>query len=76
MTVYGYDRAHDRLIKAPASRFERTDYHPSYEAEELALDALDEALREARAADAIYPLSSNESPTNAASMIKERENTK
>lgn len=66
LTVYGYDRAHDRLIKAPASRFERTDYHPSREAEELALDALDEALREARAADAIYPLSPGDAPKKAA----------
>ena len=45
LTVYGYDARHDRLIKAPAWRFERTSYHPSYEVEELALEALDEALR-------------------------------
>ena len=63
LTVYGYDRQHDRLIKAPASRFERTDYHPAYEAEELALDALDEALREAHAKDVIYPLSADNAPT-------------
>lgn len=65
LTVFGYDRVHDRTIRVPASRFERTDYHPSYEAEELALDALDEALREARATDAIYPLSSGGTPTKA-----------
>lgn len=76
LTVYGYDRRHDRLIREPASRFERTTYHPSHEAEELALDALDEALREAHATDAIYPLSSGDSPANAAYTTKERENTK
>ena len=57
VTVYGYDALHDRLIKAPASRFEHTDYHPAYEAEALALEALDEALREAQAKSAIFPLS-------------------
>ena len=76
LTVYGYDRRHDRLIREPASRFERTDYHPSHEAEELAMDALDEALREAHATDAIYPLSSDETPANAAYMKTERENKK
>ena len=74
LTVYGYDRRHDRLIRVPASRFERTDYHPAYEAEELAMDALDEALREAHATDAIYPLSSNDTSVKASYMIKEREN--
>ena len=62
LTVYGYDRRHDRLIRVPASRFERTDYHPAYEAEELAMEALDEALREAHAKDAIFPLAENEAP--------------
>ena len=57
LVVYGYDARHDRLIKAPAWRFERTTYHPAYEAEELAMEALDEALREAHAKDAIFPLS-------------------
>ena len=76
LTVYGYDRRHDRLIRVPASRFERTDYHPAYEAEELAMDALDEALREAHATDAIYPLSSSDALTNAAYMKTERENQK
>lgn len=76
LTVYGYDRKHDRLIRVPASRFERTTYHPSYEAEELAMDALDEALREAHATDAIYPLSSNDSLTNEAYLKTERENKK
>ena len=56
LVVYGYDARHDRLIKSPAWRFERTAYHPSYEAEELAAEALDEALREAHAKDAIFPL--------------------
>ena len=59
LVVYGYDARHDRLIKAPASRFEYTEYHPSYEVEELAADALDEALDAARAKDAIFPLSEN-----------------
>ncbi len=76
LTVYGYDRIHDRLIRVPASRFERTDYHPSYEAEELAMDALDEALREAHATDVIYPLSSEGAPASAAYTTKERENQK
>ncbi len=57
LTVYGYDARHDRPIKASASRFERTDYLPSYEAEELAMEALEEALRTARAKDAVFPLS-------------------
>ena len=64
LTVYGYDKRHDRLIRVPASRFERTDYNPAYEAEELAMEALDEALREAHAKDAIFPLSSG-TPTGA-----------
>lgn len=76
LIVYGYDRKHDRLIRVPASRFERTTYHPSYEAEELAMDALDEALREAHATDAIYPLSSDGAPAGAAYTTKERENKK
>ena len=76
LVVYGYDRKHDRLIRVPASRFERTTYHPSYEAEELAMDALDEALREAHATDAIYPLSSDGAPAGAAYTTKERENKK
>ena len=76
LTVYGYDRRHDRLIRVPASRFERTDYHPSYEAEELAMDALDEALREAHATDAIYPLSPDSAPAQASYIIKEGENKK
>ena len=59
LTVYGYDARHDRLIKAPAWRFERTTYHPSYEVEELALEALDEALDKGRPKDAIFPLSEN-----------------
>ena len=59
LVVYGYDARHDRLIKAPAWRFERTTYHPSYEVEELAAEALDEALGEARPKDAIFPLSEN-----------------
>ena len=56
LVVYGYDARHERPIKAPAWRFERTTYHPSLEAEELAAEALDEALRDARAKDAIFPL--------------------
>ena len=56
LVVYGYDARHDRLIKAPAWRSERTAYHPSCEAEELAAEALEEALREARAKEAIFPL--------------------
>ncbi len=76
LTVYGYDRRHDRLIRVPASRFERADYNPSYEAEELAMDALDEALREAHATDTIYPLSSTNTPAKASYMIKEGENKK
>ena len=59
LVVYGYDARHDRLIKAPAWRFERTTYHPAYEVEELAAEALDEALGEARPKDAIFPLSEN-----------------
>ncbi|MBP5200469.1 MAG: hypothetical protein J6Z82_07450 [Schwartzia sp.] len=59
LVVYGYDARHDRLIKAPGWRFERTTYHPSYEAEELAAEALDEALGEARPKDAIFPLTEN-----------------
>lgn len=74
LIVFGYDRKHDRLIRVPASRFERTDYHPSYEAEELAMEALDEALQGAHATDAIYPLSSGGSPAKASYIIKEREN--
>lgn len=61
LAVYGYDARHDRLIKSPAWRFERTTYHPAYEAEELAAEALDEALREAHVKDAIFPLAENES---------------
>ena len=60
VTVYGYDARHDRLIKAPAARFEHTEYHPAYEAEALALEALDEALREAQAKTAIFPLSEDD----------------
>ncbi len=63
--VYGYDARHDRLIKAPASRFEHTEYHPAYEAEALALEALDEALREAQAKAAIFPLSEDGGATAA-----------
>ena len=59
VVVYGYDARHDRLIKAPGWRFERTTYHPAYEVEELAAEALDEALGEARPKDAIFPLSDN-----------------
>ena len=76
LTVFGYDRIHGRLIRVPASRFERTEYHPSYEAEELAADALDEALREAHATDAIYPLSPDRAPGGATYTTKERENQK
>lgn len=60
VVVYGYDARHDRLIKSPASRFEHTDYHPAYEAEALALEALDEALREANAKSAIFPLTEDD----------------
>ncbi|MBR5163705.1 MAG: hypothetical protein IKW79_06750 [Schwartzia sp.] len=60
VVVYGYDARHDRLIKAPASRFEHTEYLPAYEAEVLALEALDEALREANAKSAIFPLSEDD----------------
>ncbi len=66
LTVYGYDTRHDRLIKAPASRFEITDYHPAYEVEELAVEALDEALREAHVADVIFPLSESRGASSKA----------
>ncbi len=57
LVVYGYDAGHDRLIRSPASRFERAEYHPAYEVEELAAEALDEALLDARPKDAIFPIS-------------------
>ncbi len=65
VSVYGYDGRHDRLIKASASRYEHTDYNPAYEAEVLALEALDEALREAQAKTVIFPLSEDKGKTAA-----------
>ncbi len=57
VTLYGYDARHDRLIKAPGSRWEHTEFHPAYEVETLAAEALDEALRKAALRSSIFPLS-------------------
>ena len=56
LTVYGYDAVHDRLIKAPGSRWERSEFHPVYKVEVLAEEALDEALRQASLRSVVFPL--------------------
>lgn len=56
LTLYGYDAKAGRPIKEHASRWERDEYHPSLAVEQLMMEALDEALRNANIKSVIFPL--------------------
>ncbi len=70
LTLYGYDAKNDRPIKEHASRWERDEYHPSLAVEQLMMEALDEALRNANIKSVIFPL--DREKINAGKEAKEK----
>ena len=55
LTLHGYDAASGRLIRQDGGGYDINDYHPSYEAAPKLMEALEEALAEARIRSLLPP---------------------